>query len=109
MKQDAKRVWVLAIGTTIVIGAGFAFFTTEVINVAINSGKWWFYLIFCLLLIVLTVGSASIHLKDTKSIILFVILMILLTSALIYLGLTHEPFDASNLELKLGLKNIFSS
>jgi hypothetical protein len=103
-------VWPAVVILLLVAGlALMAFFllTTEVVEVRVRSGQWWFFLAASALATVLatafTLGS-RLHRTGKR---LVALAALALAGVLLYLGLRFRPLAPSNLKMRLGLVPAF--
>ena len=92
----------------LILGSLFYFITNNVLDLQIESGVWWFYLLlFTLAFVILVFINVQDPKKRYKTFMYMFIIMGLLI-ALLVLFIIFKPYEPQHLENKLGLKPIFA-
>lgn len=90
------------------ISFGFWFFTTETFAIRISSGIWWFYLLIAIaMLFFATTYMFRMQLHGTVRFV-FLLVVLGLLGGISVLGIEHQPFNAENLDQRIGLVPAFS-
>ncbi len=87
------------------LGLIFYFFTSNVFSVKVNSGIWWFALIFMLTIIFIMTDLVFRYGRGKRRRIIANTLgffTIALIAATVYLGIRFQPFKLDNIELRMG-------
>lgn len=85
------------------LGAFFWFVTTQVFIVDLNSGIWWFALLFYILVLILGLGVVFHPWRYSFYVrILVLVSVAALTGVVAYLGVEFEPFQNVRLSDKIG-------
>lgn len=90
----------------LILGIVFYFVTNDVLDLMIGSEVWTFYLLLflCALFSVIYHSLRSVVNVYMKYILIFLVFALIV--ATIVIGIMFKPFDASNIELKLGAEPI---
>lgn len=90
------------------VALGFWFFTTEVFEIRVTSGQWWFYLVFCFLLVFLSATETIRSYVHGRVKVVVLLIAGALVTALVVLGIKHKPMKTDNLERRIGLVPAFT-
>lgn len=109
--QSLKNVGPVAVVLLFVAGLiffGFWFFTTEAFAIRVSSGIWWFYLLIAVTM--LFFACAYMLRMELHGTVRFVFLLVALGlfGGVVVLGVEHKPFNAENLNQRIGLVPAFS-
>ena len=85
----------------------FWFFTTEVFSIRVSSGQWWFFLVLSFFIIFAASSYVLRSVVRGQLKVVFIVVALVLAVALLVLGVEHKPFDANNLQERIGLVPAF--
>ena len=97
---------ILLVGGLVMLA--FWFFTTEVFSIRVSSGQWWFFLVLSFFIIFAASSYVLRSVVTEKIKVGFMLIVFILTIALLVLGVKHKPFDANNLQERIGLVPAFT-